>query len=73
MSGRIKDFVRGSGPEIEPGYRRGDSWSQTVGPHTKCAGKVFVIGPGFGRDTQGRPGDGVLLRCGGCLMSWVIR
>lgn len=27
---KIKDFVRGEGPEVSPGYRRGDSWVQTL-------------------------------------------
>lgn len=69
----IKDFVKGDGPEICTGYRRGDSWIQIAGPHTECEGKVFVIGPGVGRDAKNRVGDGVLVRCGGCLLSWVIR
>lgn len=68
----IKDFVRGSGPEVTTGYRRGDSWIQTAGPHTDCEGKVFVIGPGVGLVANGYV-DGVLVRCGGCFLSWVIR
>jgi hypothetical protein len=69
----IKDFVRGDGPEIQPGYMRGDSWVQTVGPHSDCDRKIVALGPGYGRDRQGRAGDGLLVRCGGCLLSWVIR
>lgn len=70
---KIKDFVRGEGPEIESGYRRGDSWVQTVGPHVECEKKVVVVGPGLGRDDKGRMGEGVLVRCLGCMGSWVIR
>lgn len=70
---KVKDFVRGDGPEIETGYRRGDSWVQTVGPHAEHEGKVWVVGPGIGRDQKGRIGEGVLVRCSGCLFSWVIR
>ncbi len=70
---RIKDYVRGDGPEIDTGYRRGDSWVQTVGDHNNCAEKIVVIGPGVGRDRQGRVGEGVLVRCFGCMGSWVIR
>lgn len=70
---KIKDFVRGTGPEVDSGYRRGDSWVQTVGPHTDCEGKVVVLGPGLGPDNKRRIGEGVLVRCGGCLFSWVIR
>ena len=70
---KIKDFTRGDGPEVVSGYRRGDSWKQTVGQHVECSGKVSVLGPGWGTDKNGRPGEGVLLRCGGCLLSWVIR
>lgn len=70
---RLKDFIRGKGPEVYSGYRRGDSWVQTAGEHVECAGKVHVIGPGWGPDDKGRMGNGVLLRCGGCLLSWVIR
>lgn len=70
---KIKDFVRGEGPEITTGYRRGDSWVQTMGPHSDCGSKVFVLGHGIGRDSRNRVGDGVLVRCGGCLLSWVIR
>lgn len=69
----IKDFVRGSGRTIEPGYRVGDTWVQTVGPHSNCSSKIFVLGPGIGADRHGRVGNGVLVRCGGCLLSWVIR
>lgn len=71
--GTIRDFVRGDGPEIDTGYRRGDSWVQTVGPHAHCNKKIFVAGRGLGADSKGRIGDGVLVRCGGCLLSWVIR
>lgn len=70
---KIKDYVPGTGPVIEPGYRRGDSWVQTIGLHVECEGKVSVIGPGVGPDKHRRFGDGVLVRCGGCLLSWVIR
>lgn len=70
---KIKDFVRGEGPEIVTGYRRGDSWIQVVGPHIECEDKVHVIGPGLGRNSSGQIGEGVLVRCGGCLLSWVIR
>jgi hypothetical protein len=71
---KIKDFVRGSGPKIDVGgYRRGDSWVQITGPHAEHDGKVTVIGPGVGLDSAGTFGPGVLVRCGGCLFSWVIR
>lgn len=70
---KVKDFVKGAGPEIAGGYRRGDSWVQTVGPHTDCEGKVSAVGPGYGKDSKGRPGDGILVRCGGCMTSWVLR
>ena len=69
----IRDFVRGEGPEIDTGYRRGDSWVQTVGPHADCESKIRVVGLGVGVDKRGRVGDGILVRCGGCLLSWVIR
>jgi hypothetical protein len=69
----IRDFSRGEGPLVETGYRVGDSWVQTVGPHAEHAGKIYVIGPGLGLDKQGRMGSGILVRCGGCLFSWVIR
>jgi hypothetical protein len=70
---QIKDYLKGNGPEILPGYCRGDSWVQIVGPHVDCGGKVWVIGAGYGRDRKGRWGDGVLVRCSGCLFSWVLR
>ena len=70
---KIKDFVRGEGPEITTGYRRGDSWFQTVGPHADCEQKVVVIGLGVGQNSKGQFGEGVLVRCLGCLFSWVIR
>lgn len=69
----IKDWARGTGAEVETGYRRGDSWVQTVGDHADCAEKVMVLGPGIGRDSKGRKGAGVLVRCFGCFGSWVIR
>lgn len=69
----IKDFVRGTGPEVDTGYRRGDSWVQTLGPHSECGEKIIVVGPGIGVDTKGRVGPGVLVRCRGCMLSWVIR
>lgn len=70
---KVKDFEQGTGPEIAVGYRRGASWVQTVGPHINCEGKVMVVGPGLGNDSKGRLGEGVLVRCGGCMTSWVIR
>jgi len=70
---KIRDFVRGDGPEIEQGYRRGDSWVQTVGAHAEHEGKILVVGAGLGRNKEGRLGEGVLVRCCGCLLSWVIR
>lgn len=70
---KIKDFTRGDGPEIEPGYRRGDSWVQTVGDHSECGQKITALGAGVGRDQKGRIGEGVLVRCQGCLYSWVLR
>lgn len=70
---RLKDFTRGQGPEVSAGYRRGDSWTQTAGEHVECPSKVYVIGPGWGKDDKGRWGSGVLVRCGGCLYSWVLR
>lgn len=71
----IKDFVRGAGPEVLPGagYLRGDSWAQTAGPHTDCEGKIKVLGAGWGQDSKKRWGDGVLCRCEGCFLSYVIR
>lgn len=69
----IEQFVRGEGPEIETGYRRGDSWRQIQGKHAECEQKVVVIGPGVGRSKNGELGDGVLVRCYGCFLSWVIR
>ena len=71
---KTKDFENGSGPEIhDTGYRRGDSWVQTSGPHTDCEGKISALGLGYGKDSKNRWGDGLLVRCGGCLTSWVIR
>lgn len=70
---KVKDFVQGDGPEIVTGYHRGDSWVQVVGPHVECDGKIFVVGPGIGRNEQGVIGEGVLVRCSYCLLSWVIR
>lgn len=70
---QIKDFVRGDGPELTTGYRRGDSWNQLSGPHSTCSSKVHVVGLSVGRDKQGKFGEAVLVRCHGCLMSWVIR
>lgn len=69
----IDQYVRGDGPEVETGYRRGDSWRQVVGKHVDCEQKVVVIGPGLGRDKIGEMGEGVLVRCFGCMLSWVIR
>lgn len=70
---KVRDFTKGDGPEVAGGYFRGDSWVQTSGPHIDCEGKIHVVGPGWGRDSKGRVGDGILVRCGGCLTSWVIR
>lgn len=70
---KVKDFVKGDGPEVSTGYRRGDSWIQTVGPHVECDCKIIVLGPGIGADSKGRVGEGVLVRCLGCMFSWVIR
>ena len=69
----ITDFVRGNGPEIESGCRRGDSWVQTIGPHAECDKRIVVLGRGIGRNCQGQVGQGILVRCLGCLLSWVIR
>ncbi len=70
---KIKDFDRGEGVYVGSGYRRGDSWVQTTGDHTECGKKVIVLGAGVGADAKGRVGEGVLVRCGGCLLSWVLR
>lgn len=70
---KIRDFVKGEGPDLATGYRRGDSWVQTAGPHSECDKKVVALGLGIGPDAKGRIGDGILVRCGGCLLSWVIR
>lgn len=70
---KVKDFAKGDGPLVDAVYRRGDSWVQTVGPHIECSGKIHVIGPGLGFDSKARMGEGVLVRCGGCLLSWVLR
>jgi len=70
---QVRDFVKGEGPEVGGGYHRGDSWVQTRGAHTECEGKVSVLGLGIGADSKGRVGDGVLVRCSGCMLSWVIR
>lgn len=70
----IDHWTRGDGPEIETGYRRGDSWVQIAGPHAECEKRVTVVGPGIGRDRKtGAVGPGILVRCGGCMGSWVIR
>lgn len=69
----IRDFVRGTGPEVLGGYRRGDSWVQTLGSHAECEKKIVVAGLGIGRDANGQVGDGILVRCWGCMLSWVIR
>jgi hypothetical protein len=68
----IKDFEKGSGAEIATGYSRGDKWKPTSGTHVECSGKVSVIGAGIGASVTGEAKDGVLVRCGGCLMSWVL-
>lgn len=73
VSMKVKDFVKGEGPEVSTGYNRGDSWVQTVGPHVECEHKIIVLGEGIGLDAKGRLGPGVLVRCFGCLFSWVIR
>ena len=70
---KVKDFTKGAGPDIAGGYARGDSWVQTVGPHIDCEGKVVAVGSGYGKDSKGRLGDGILVRCSGCRGSWVIR
>lgn len=70
---QIKDFVRGEGPEIATGYRRGDSWTQISGPHSSCSEKVFVVGLTAGWDKKGTFGEAILVRCHGCLLSWTIR
>lgn len=70
---KVKDFEKGSGPALVGNYRRGDSWVQTFGPHSNCDSKITAVGVGFGRDSKGRMGDGLLVRCGGCMASWVIR
>lgn len=70
---KVKDFEKGSGGDVGGGYRRGDSWIQTSGTHSACDGKITVVGSGVGRDSRERMGPGALVRCGGCLFSWVIR
>lgn len=69
---RIKNFQKGTGPVVTEGYSRGDSWNPTVGDHAAHSETVVVIGPGIGVNDEGAVVDGVLVRCGGCLMSWVL-
>ena len=65
---RIRDAQRGDGPEITPKFHRGDSWLPVDGEHVKCGARQIVLGAGVRQDSA----QGLLLRCGGCLMSYVL-
>lgn len=69
---KVHNFTKGTGPEVLPGYSRGDSWNASTGPHTGCKPKIHVLGAGVGAGADGTPHEGVLVRCGGCLLSWVL-
>jgi hypothetical protein len=69
---KIADWKRGAGPVVATGYARGDSWRDKSGTHIECEQRVYVVGPGTGVAKDGKDVEGVLVRCGGCLMSWVI-
>lgn len=65
---RIQDLRKGDGPEVTPKFNRGDSWRALDGAHSHCQGRQSVLGVGL------RPNgsEGLLLRCAGCMLSYVI-
>lgn len=70
-------MVRGDGPRVWDGYFcQGDEFKCLDGAHEECDGKSLVLGQGYvvkimpgGMQAVSR---GVLVRCQGCLLSYVI-
>lgn len=65
---RISDMCRGPGPRVSRRFRRGDTWVVLDGPHARCTGRQHVLGWGLAADGL----EGLLLRCEGCLLSYVL-
>lgn len=69
---KIANWKKGEGPTVAKGYSRGDTWNAVTGKHAECSGVISVVGKGVGQSEHGEHLPGVLVRCGGCLMSWVL-
>lgn len=68
MALRVSEMLKGDGPRIIDTFNRGDSWVVLDGDHIRCEGRQSVIGAGTHPDTT----TGILMRCSGCLGSYVV-
>ncbi len=76
---RINDAKKGDGPAVTDRFNRGDSWAALDGPHVDCKGgkaRQVVQGTGLKRierpPSQAHLVEGILMRCSGCLGSYVL-
>lgn len=72
---RVTNVVRSTGPKVSPDFNKGDSFVALDEGHEDCNARSVVLGPGMAislAEEKQRVLPGALVRCFGCLMSYVV-